>query len=289
MRSSLVLAVALAVGSVGLSAMPEADAQNRRAARQMAEGSMVLTGQIDIGTEGQVEAFALDNRDKVATELAEFVERQVQGWRFEPIIRDGQAVRARTYASIRMVAKADTDGRDLVRIQAANFDRFDPAATDSVTKLTMDRPKFPLRAAEMGGRGEVLMLLQIGRDGTVMDAVAEQVNLRVLGDERQMKRLRDLFADESVRTARQWTFRPPTTGRSVDAPYWSVRVPIRFDEPSTRAAYGQWDVYIPGPRTQAPWRARQVDGRDVAGLLTNGGVYMADVSTGPRLLTKLGG
>lgn len=289
MRHTLLLTAALLAGGVALAAPSEVMAQTRRAVVKTAEGSMVLTGQIDIGTEGQVEAFVLDDRESVPAELAGFVDRSVQTWRFEPIVRDGSPIRGRTFVSIRLVAKAGPDGRDLVTVQAANFERYDPQATDRVTKQSMPAPRFPSRAADMRGRGEVLLLIQVARDGSVTDVVAEQVNLHVAGDERQMKRLRDLFADESVSAARRWTFRPPSTGSAVDDPHWTVRVPVRFDDPETRAAYGKWNVYIPGPRVAAPWREKEENEGDVAGLLSAGGIYMAGNSSGPRLLTPLGG
>lgn len=289
MRGSLFLAVALALGAGVVTAIPDADAQSRRAVRQTAEGSMVLTGQINIGTEGQVEGFVLDDEGKVASDLAAFVNGQVLNWRFEPIVRDGAPVRARTYASIRLVAKAVPDGRDAARIQAASFERYDPEASDSITKISMKPPVFPSRAVDMRGSGEVMLLMRVGRAGTVTDVVAEQVNLRVVGDESQMQRLRDSFAKASIAAARNWTFRLPTTGDYVDAADWTVRVPVDFAYTDEKSGYGQWSVYIPGPRARAPWREQENMEEDLAGLLATGGVYMADAKDGPRLLTPLGG
>ena len=288
MRSSLFLAMALALGGT-LSALPvDAQAQTRRQVKQTAEGAMVLTGEIDIGTEGQVEGFAMDQRDKVAADLAEFVERSVQGWRFEPVIRDGKPVRARTFVNIRLGAKAGPEGNDIVTLQAATFGKYDPDATDEVQKLKIQTPVYPTAALDRGGQGEVVLILKIGRDGTVLDSVAEQVNLRVVGDEAEMKRLREILARQSVNTSRRWTFLPPTTGELVDAPHWSVRIPVNYSF-TDAVGYGQWTVFIPGPRSAAPWRENVAAEADVGGLLTNGGVYTADLNKGPRLLTQLGG
>lgn len=291
MRCSLFLAVALALGGSFGAAAPDAAAQTRAAVRQTAEGSMVLTGQINIGTEGQVEGFALDQREKVAGDLAGFVDRSVQTWRFEPIMRDGKPVHARTRVSIRLSAKSGPDGNDLVTLESASFGEYDRDSTEQVTSIKLQPPVFPTPAADMGGRGEVLLIVQVGRDGTVMDVIAEQVNLRVAGDARQMQKLRDLFARQSVNAARRWTFRVPTTGDSKDEPFWTVRVPVDFGYSDKELAfgYGQWRVYIPGPRAEASWRSAEQRAKDVAGPLAAGGVYMADVNNGPRLLTKLGG
>ncbi len=289
MRSSLFLAVALALGGT-LSTLPvDAQAQTRRQVKQTAEGAMVLTGEIDIGTEGQVEGFTMDQRDKVAADLAGFVERSVQGWRFEPVIRDGKPVRARTFVNIRLGAKAGPEGNDIVTLQAASFGKYDPDATDEVKGVKLQPPVYPTAALDRGGQGEVVLILKIGRDGKVLDSVAEQVNLRVVGDESQMNKLREVFARQSVNTSRRWTFRPPTTGDQVDAPFWSVRVPVNFSFTDSAVGYGQWTVFIPGPRNGAPWRENIAPEGDVGGLLMNGGVYMADLNKSPRLLTPLGG
>ena len=291
MRSSLYLALALALGGSIVAAAPQAAAQSRSDVRRTAEGSMVLTGQVNIGTEGQVEGFALNQRDKVPADLASFVDRSVQAWRFERIVREGKPVHARTQVSIRLVANAGPDGRDVVTLESANFGTYDPASTDQVTSLKLQPPMFPTVAAEMGGRGEVILIVQVGRDGKVMDVVAEQVNLRVIGEERRMQKLREVFARFSVNSARRWTFRAPTTGDDKDAPFWSVRVPVNFDytDEERGIGYGQWRVYIPGPRAQAAWRTLEQREKDSHGPLAYGGVYMADASNGPRLLTPLGG
>lgn len=290
MRSSLFLAVVLALGGVVAAVPVDAQAQSRRQVKQTAEGAMVLTGTIDIGTEGQVEGFVLDQREKVEGQLAGFVERSVQTWRFQPVLRDGRAVRARTTVNIRLGAKPGPEGDDLVTLQAATFGSPNPESSDEVRPLKLKPPAYPAAAYNRGGKGEVMLVLQIGRDGKVMDVVAEQVNMHVVGDETQMKALRRVLAQQSINAARRWTFIAPSTGEHQDDPHWTIRVPVRFSFGDDKAdQYGQWTVYIPGPRERAPWRTGDQDEQDFGGLLKQGRVYMADVSQGPRLLTPLGG
>lgn len=289
MRCSLYLAMALALGGGIIAAAPDAAAQSRSEVRKTAEGSMVLTGQINIGTEGQVEGFVLDQREKVPADLAGFVDRSVQTWRFEPIVREGKPVHARTQVSIRLVANIGPDGKDMVTLDAATFGGYDDTSTDQVTSIKLQPPRYPSAALNLGGSGDVMLIVKVGRDGKVMDVITEQVNLRVLGDGRRMQKLRDAFAKQSVDAARRWSFRAPSTGEEKDKPFWSVRVPVSFDFGEIKRGYGQWNVYIPGPRAQAPWREVGPGEQDVAGLLAVGGVYMADSTQGPRLLTPLGG
>jgi len=291
MRSSLFLALALAV-SGGAALIDTADAQTAREVRRQAEASMTLSGVIDIGREGQVEGFQLDHREKVDAGVAGFVDKAVQSWRFEPTLVDGKPMPARTTVHLRLIA-GNMEGNSMqVRVVDARFGKLGGSSapsTDDVTAAKSRAPLYPPQAASIRGQGTVMLLVKVGRDGKVADVIAEQTNLTVVGPERTMNQLRDVLAKASVRSAREWTFNPPTTGEDKDRDFWTVRVPVNyfFDKQSER--YGRWSAYIPGPRQQAPWKTGeeiQVAGTD---LLPEGGVYMVGrAQEGPRLLTPLG-
>lgn len=291
MGYSRILAVALAFSGVGMALPSDASAQTKREVREQAEASMVLTGEIDIGTDGRVETFRLDKRGQVDETIVRFVEGAVQTWRFAPVLVDGHAVRARTPVSLRLGAKNRPDGSSLVTLLAANFEQYDETATDSVTRLKMSLPAYPEDVYNAGGRGDVLLLVQVGRDGKVLDVAAEQVNLRVIANEANMRRMRDKLARVSMGAARKWTFKVPSSGDSKDDASWTVRVPVRFSFGNEVERYGRWDAYIPGPRQPAPWRSDKAMSADVnADLLPADGVFMADAPRkGPTLLTPLGG
>jgi len=291
MRSSVFLALALAV-SGGAALIDTADAQTAREVRRQAEASMTLSGVIDIGREGQVEGFQLDHREKVDTGVAGFVDKAVQSWRFEPTLVDGKPMPARTTVHLRLIA-GNMEGNSMqVRVVDARFGKLGGSSapsTDDVTAAKTRAPVYPPQAASIRGQGTVMLLVKVGRDGKVADVIAEQTNLTVVGPERTMNQLRDVLAKASVRSAREWTFNPPTTGEDKDRDFWTVRVPVNyfFDKQSER--YGRWSAYIPGPRQQAPWKTGEeieVAGTD---LLPEGGVYMVGrAQEGPRLLTPLG-
>lgn len=291
MRYPHFLALALALGGTGLVATADTTAQTARTARQTAEASMTLTGRIDIGSAGQVTGFELDHADKVPDELAAFVQRQVQSWRFQPVLENGTSVATQTPVTLRLVSQPNSDGTgDNVRVAGASFAKYDREDTSRVVSKEMRSPAYPRNLAAMGAKGDVLLLLKVGRDGTVDDVFAEQVNLRVVGKENQMRQVRDTFARASVSAARSWTFRPPTTGKLRDAESWNVRIPVRYTlGEHGHARYGTWEAYVPGPRERAPWRTSQVGADAAPDLLAEGGIYMADLDDGPRLLTPLGG
>jgi hypothetical protein len=291
MRSLRGIALVLVLGSVGASTVFDVAAQTRREVREQAEASMVLTGEIDIGTEGQVEAFRLDKRAQVDETIVTFVEGAVKTWRFAPVLVNGQAAKARTPATIRLGAKNNPDGTGLITLLAANFETYDETSTDNVTKVKMSPPMYPEDVLNARGRGDVLLLVQVGRDGKVLDVATEQVNLRVIANEAIMRKMRDKLARVSMGAARKWTFKAPSTGNEKDEASWTVRVPVRFSFGDEVDRYGRWDAYIPGPRQQAPWRRDMALSADAnADLLPAGGVFMADAtSKGPKLLTPLGG
>ena len=261
--------------------------------RNQIESSLLVTGTVDIEPDGSVSKVAIEREDRLPPGVVSFVRDAGLQWRFEPVVRDGQAVRARAPMSVRVVAQKVEKDEYRITLRGASFERYDPEDPERVVSIKMDPPAYPERAWRAGAGGSVYLVLKIGRDGRVQDAVAEQVNLRVAVSEGEMRRLRDELARSALAATGKWSFRVPTRGEAVDAPYWSVRVPVTYTlgtQPieGKQGAYGKWISYIPGPRQPVPW----AQDRDQAGFspdtLADGGVYMAD-GRAPRLLTPLQG
>ncbi len=292
MRSYVLSGLMLALAGGGLLLPLEGAAQSVTATRAQAEASMMLTGTIDISPTGSVEAFRLRDEAKVEAYLRDFVQKQVAQWCFEPIMRDGVAVPARTPVSLRLVARSTPERGMEVELRSASFRNYDATASSEVVYDNMTPPRYPRDVFNRGGAGEVLLLIQVGRDGSVANIAAEQVNLYMVGLPKEMERVRDRLAKASIDAARRWSFRPPTTGEHVDEPSWTVRVPVTFrithggGVPDT---YGRWQAYIPGPRQKPSWDVGSAADDASADALPEGGVYMAGVDKGPKLLTPLGG
>ena len=122
------------------------------------------------------------------------------------------------------------------------------------------------------------MSVQVGLDGSVIQADAEQVNLRVIGSEGEMAMMRKWLSTAALRAAKQWIFTPPTTGKSAAENSWLVRVPVDFvlrDKGSNEAPKkGGWDSYVPGPRNaNMPWAREQLKMAGSPDALSEGGVY----------------
>ncbi|WP_369039310.1 energy transducer TonB [Stenotrophomonas maltophilia] len=293
MRSPLLLALALAVGTAAGLASAGATAQTARAVRATAEASMVLTGNIDVAADGTVSGLVLDQRDAIAPAIATFVDGTIRRWQFEPFLVDGVASPKHAPMRVRLLGRSRDDGALDVRMVSVDFSEYDGNAIDAVTVDRMTPPRYPEAAFRAGAQGEVTLLVKVGRTGTVADVVAEQVNLGVVARERDMQKMRDLLAKASTSEARRWTFRPPTSGEDRDRAFWTLRVPVTFElrerhDAAPGPSYGRWKAYIPGPRQAAPWPTGEDAAQVGSDLLPAGGVYMVDsANRGLRLLTPL--
>lgn len=262
--------------------------------RKQIEASMLVTGSVTIEPDGSVGKLEIDQREKLPQAVAGLVDKAAATWKFEPILVDGVARRGKARMSLRVVANKLPDGDYQVTLTGGYFgdDAITPEErqqrADSVRGVKLRAPMFPEDAARMGARGTVYLIVKVERDGTVGDVIAEQVNLEIVGDERQMQQMRNLLSKAALIAAKKWKFQPPSEGGSVDAPFWLVRVPVDYKFATDRTVgYGEWQVYVPGPRATAPWMQSEQEGMGAPDAMIAGGVY--EVGKGRRLLTPLSG
>lgn len=263
-------------------------AQGPGAVRKQVEGSMLVTGMITVRTDGGVAAVDLDKADRLPEGIAPFVTQVATSWRFEPVLIEGVARQVRTRMSARLVAKSTGDGKMQVSVRGADFGDYEAMPLEErISSKGMKPPGYPMAAAQSGVQGTVYLLLKIGRDGAVNDVVAEQVNLRMVASEAQMRQYRERFARAAMGAAGKWTFTPPIRGEAAEQPYWVVRVPVDFNF-GEKPRYGKWEVYVPGPRERVSWAQDDDSPGFSPDALAEGGVHMAGAKRGPKLLTPLG-
>ena len=256
-------------------------AQERGSVRDQVESSMVLTGTIDIAADGKVSGYAIDRATRVPTGVLGLLARFVPGWRFEPAFVDGQPAAKRAYMSVRVVAKRQGEGTVAVSIRDANFRQRAPG--EHGTKGNMRPPRYPHAALRAGVAGTVYTIVRIDRDGQVLDAFAEQVDLRVLASEYALVRWRELMADAALHAARQWSFPEHPDAPGDDT--WVARVPVDFAIGRDEDRYGQWQAYVPGPWQPPPWTGVRLAGGP--GALPASGIF--PVGQDLQLLTPMGG
>lgn len=248
------------------------------------ERSMLITGSVDIEPDGSVSSHRLDNREQLPSGVAAFVDKAIAGWRFEPILVEGQPVAAQTKMSVRLVAQP-VESSFRVSIRAVDFGNYDPETMPSYRSRRA--PRYPQDALHAHVGGDVYAVARIARDGSVQEVVAEQVNLKTAVPADQRSYYEQMLAAETTRTIRRWKFNPPSGGDEADAPFWTVRIPISYMISGThrKARYGQWEAYLPGTYTPAPWRSAD-DGETSGDALAAEGMYPLN-SNGPRLLSPL--
>jgi hypothetical protein len=259
------------------------------AVRKQIESSMLVTGEVAVTADGRVDTITLDQPEKLPPGIVDFVQGQVRQWTFEPVLREGQAVPARSRMSVRVVGKKIDNDRATIGIRNAAFPGPAPAEGESVSSKSMRPPSYPPGALNGGATGTTYLVLKIDRDGKVIDAVVEQVNLTVVARESDMVKLRQLFTNASLAAARKWIFLPPTTGEHAGAEYWSARVPVDYlmHGQKPRTGYGRWQSYVPGPRQSIPWQEESESASFSPDALAEGGVYLAGAKNQLRLLTAL--
>lgn len=265
------------------AAWPLQAAANITEVRESIEASMLVAGTIEVDPQGQVAGFEIDRRDEIQAHALELVDKVVPGWRFEPTMVDGEPAWVRTPMRLRLVARKvpGSEGAVELRIASASF-----GAHSELNGGRLSPPSYPMDAIKRGASGSVYLVLQVDREGRVQDVVSEQVNLRYVASEREMERLRRMFALAAERAAKRWRLVTPDD-LPPDEPFWSARIPVDFAiSHHGTAPYGAWSSYVPGPRQQAAWLEEEAPGGDA---YLAGGVYPVGIASGLKLITPLGG
>lgn len=262
-----------------------AQAQTASAVRRTVESTMLVTGELQIAADGHVDGYALDEQEKLPPEALQLLAQAIPAWTFEPIEREGRRVAARSKMNVRLVAKKVEEGYQM-SVRSAEFGG-DPVPGETIAKVRMDPPTYPMSAARAGASGVVILLVQVGPDGKVLHADAAQTNLTVVSNARDMASWRTVFERSAVSAAKAWTFTPPTVGASVGAASWTIRVPVQYAfQGMGEAGYGKWQAYIPGPRNPIPWMSEQV--ATDSGLDAGIDGQVSQLGYGPQLRTPLG-
>lgn len=287
------VAIAVTVGA-SLVAIAPAAAQSAAAVRKQAEASLLVTGTIDLRADGTVVHHALDETAALTPALRDMIATAAAGWRFEPVTLDPGSQIGRARMSLRLVATKQGEDQVAVRIDSASFGRRSVGADRPWNELDeaerarwkrdMAPPRYPQAALRAGAGATVYLVLKVAPDGAVQDAVAEQTNLRFVASEPVMARWRRQFEQASVAAAREWRLAPPDAEELREGAFASVRVPVSYFPPGATDVLGRggWEVYVPGPRTIAPWLLGEPAGNDA---LVAGETYA--VGTGLKLLTPL--
>ena len=247
--------------------------------RDHVEASTVITGWVEVAPDGSVYNYTLDQPEKLDTGVVGLIAKTITTWKFKPVLIDGKPVVAKARMNLRVVASPTGKGEYDIRVRGVTFGDGQPAAQPSYKDTKP--PVYPMVAIRARTEGTVYLALEIDRAGHVIQAAAEQVNLRAIGTAYEMKVLRNTFADASLAAAKGWTFNIPTTGTRASDDHWTVMVPVNFElsawghKPQERK-YGQWDVYVPGPVQPIPWEQDKTASDTDADAVPDGLAFLHD-------------
>jgi hypothetical protein len=194
-----------------------------------AEGS----GIIDIAADGTVEGFVQDK--SLGREIDALILQQVEAWRFNPVIENGQAIRVR--AKVELQLQAVPQGESM-RVSVADAKFYEIAGTRPDGSLQLRErggtnhltpPRYPRKAGNAGAMGRVVFILDIDREGKVVDAIVERLDLLATGARRSAEIKK--YAEDLEKSARavmpEWSFRPDGLDYGENG-IARVRVPVDY-------------------------------------------------------------
>jgi hypothetical protein len=211
------------------------------------ELDLLSSGEIVIGPDGAVLSHALD--PGLQPQVRELVEKNIRTWRFDPILVEGRAVKARTRMNLELSALPNAAGNYVLRVERAWF---------GAPRASADNrpPRYPREALEARISAKLLLLARIDEQGRVVDVHPYQTSLdRETRTDDAAKRWRRQFERAGIATVSKWRFDPGEEigGQLVGG---SVMVPIYFQitpPGGSRTAMESWRAYFPGPVSPAPW------------------------------------
>jgi hypothetical protein len=244
-----IAALVFAAGTLSFAPAPRAATLPETAA----EASLRVSGTIEVDRGGGVAGYTVAHDHVYPKGILDLVAQIVPGWRFEPVLHDGQPVAARAEMHLLFVARKRDDGSMAVGLRSAAFG--EPGG-GTIRAREKPAPHYPMDLMRENVGGTVYVLMNVDAQGRVLHVMAEQTNLRKSGTERQMAAWRRDLERAALKTLAGWSFEPIVI--EDGKPTTSVRVPVAFLMPGTIGADaeqrdGRWDAYLPGPRHRAPW------------------------------------
>jgi hypothetical protein len=221
---------------------------------------MNADGEIQVATDGTVSDYRLHS--ELPPMVAELVDKDVRGWRFEPVLVEGKPVVAKT--AMHLALKAEPAGdHDSYRIKIVNVIFGAPRQNDRIKQ-----PHYPKQAVSAHLGAKVLLAMRLDENGRVTDVQPYQTSLDARANsENDAERWRKMFEEASVTAAHSWTYDLSETlnGKTIGT---NVIVPVVFSLLNGSAPQpGRWKAYVPGPVHPAPWMTdRALADRDLSSL-----------------------
>lgn len=254
LRLSRALSIALALAFMGAAPVLADDPPQPgsvRAVRATVESALRVTGTIEVDAAGTVVAWSLDLPEKLPPEVVTMAAANVPKWTFEPVTLPEGTAASRMRMSMLFVAREMPDGSHRIALRHPSFN---PLDGPWFTVAKRGRRVYPPGAGKYNVTGTAFIALRIDRNGKVVDAMVEQVNLNVVDRERTMEVWRKLLGEAAVRAALTTELNAPEVLFPPGVDALVARMMFVFaTEDAPAPAYGEWSAYVPGPRAEIPW------------------------------------
>jgi hypothetical protein len=254
---------------------------------RVAEASMLVRGTVDVLPDGSVANYTLYKAEKLPAPVVDLIKRSVTTWKFE--LKEARTTPLQEEMSLRIVATDAGDRHVTLHLAGADFSDEDAPEDATIRWAHRVSPSYPKFSLDNHMSGTVYVFARVGRDGKVIDVAVEQVNLRrYVSDPTMMARFRQDLANAAVLVAKHWTFKAPTSGDQVNAPFWDAQIPVNFDVDalsSSAASYGSWEIYVRGPQERIEWLQDSPFVSETPDAIPDGSIH--PLGNGPRLMTPL--
>lgn len=224
------------------------------AAQDRQELRLDVAGEIGIDRQGAVYDYNISSI--LTQELKAVVDKAVRQWTFEPVLRDGKPVYAKSGMRMTLAALPVANGYQL-RIENLRF------LGQRRTKK-MDPPRYPSDAMRAGVSAMVLVALRIAPDGEVLDAAPAQTRLLGPKGEKNDQRMAGSFEKVSIDAAKRWRFQPADAAAGDAEGETTLIVPIEYTLQGM--AFGEGWREGGSPAKPIPWLPSDKQHYDAAGL-----------------------
>jgi hypothetical protein len=275
------------IGVLCFMAIGAAWGGNQAAVRQQIEASLDVSGSIAVDDKGNVTSHTIDHPDQLSPGVVDLVAKTIPTLHFKPVLQDGQPHAVVAKMNLVLVANHVDPEHVSIRIRSARFTESEPPASEQISIKSRASDRSIAHAIMIAGvGGTVYVAVRIDRNGRVIDAQAQQVNLRVVAGEKQMRRWREELAKPTLATLRKYTFAIPITGPQANDSEFSGILPVMIMlDGQAPPKYGQWKSYVPGPRQHIAWLDDKEDTSGSEAIPTG---TFAQAGTALTLLTPLG-
>ncbi|GGA79572.1 hypothetical protein GCM10011521_17280 [Arenimonas soli] len=235
-----------------------------------------VEGTLTIGTEGQVLDVQLRDADWMGEPVVEGYLLKIRGWRFEPVVENGEPVNATSPMRLRLAAlRNDAEKTARFAIEQAWFP--DPEQSRELPAGMKRHPVYPADAARNGVGAVVILVARVDAQGVPEDVAVEYLHLTGRDPGSHGRRLAGQFVKATQAAARRWRI-DGADARGL------VRIPVKYTPPAFSPPRAGWERVYPVTLESPAWLAGALAGEaQVLDLAANG----TRASSKLRLLTPL--